>query len=87
MRRPFESLVAQTADMTAVFAVSLSAVASQTVGVLEQLITVETLVPVLSLAVGHLPTFMAFRNLKHTGVCFQCVEIFQKPSDFTVSWT
>lgn len=63
----FESLVTQTADMTAVLAVSLLAVASQCVGILEHLITVVTLVPIISLSLGVLPTLVAIvRNLGHT---------------------
>lgn len=69
-----ESLVTQTADMTAVLAVGLLAVPSQCVGILAHLITVVTLVPIISLSLGILPTLMAIiRNLGHTQDthCFQ----------------
>lgn len=47
MRGSLEGLVADAADVAAVFAVGLSAVAPQRVGVLEHLVTVVALVLVL----------------------------------------
>lgn len=62
-----EGLITETADVTAVLAVSLSTVASQCVGILAHLITVVTLVPIISLRLAILPTFMAIvSNLDHT---------------------
>lgn len=52
-----KGLVTETADVTAVLAVSLSAVTSQRVGILAHLVTVETLVPIISLRLAVLPTF------------------------------
>lgn len=53
-----KGLVTEAADVTAVLAVSLSTVASQRVGILAHLITVVTLVPIISLRLAILPTFM-----------------------------
>lgn len=65
--RSLESLAAQTADMAAVLAVSLLAVASQSVGILAHLVTVVTLVTVIRLSLGVLSTFVAVvRNLAQT---------------------
>ncbi len=62
-----KGLVTDTADVTAVLAVSLSTVASQRVGILAHLVTVETLVPILSFCLVVLSTFMAFvSDLGHT---------------------
>lgn len=44
-----EGLPTNTADMTAVLAMSLPAVAPQRIGILAHLVTVVTLVPVISL--------------------------------------
>lgn len=67
MCRSLKGLVAEAADVTAVLAVSLSAVAPQRVGVLEHLIAVVTLVPAIGLRLAILPTFMAVViHLNHT---------------------
>lgn len=61
-----KGLVTEAADVTAVLAVSLSTVASQRVGILAHLITVVTLVPIISLRLAILPTFMGIvSNLDH----------------------
>ena len=59
MRSSLEGLVTESADVTAVLAVSLSAVPPQCVGILENLIAVVTLVPSISLHLAILPTLMA----------------------------
>lgn len=54
-----KGLVTETADVTAVLAVSLPTVASQCVGILAHLITVVTLVSIISLRLAILPSLMA----------------------------
>lgn len=62
-----KGLVTEGADVTAVLAVGLSTVPSQCVGILAHLITVVTLVPIISLRLAVLPSFMAINsNLDHT---------------------
>ena len=64
---PLKGLVAEAADVAAVLAVSLSAVAPQRVGVLTHLITVVTLVPIISVHLAILPVIVAFvSHLNHT---------------------
>lgn len=58
VRCSFEGLITDAADMTAVVAVSLFAVASQWIGVLAHLIAEEAMVPVLALWMGVLLTFI-----------------------------
>lgn len=61
-----EGLPAEAADVTAVLAVSLSAMASQRIGILAHLVTVETLISVIRVHLGVFPTLVAVTgNLKH----------------------
>lgn len=57
--RSLKGLVTDTADVTAVLAVSLSTVAAQRVGVLTHLVAVIALVAIISLRLAVLAAFMA----------------------------
>lgn len=72
--RPLEGLVAHAADVAAVLAVSLLAVAPQRVGIVAHLAAVVTLVPMISLGLGVLHTLRAIvSNLSHTQNTSLCI--------------
>lgn len=58
-----EGLSTEAADMTAVLAVSLSAVTSQCIGILAHLITVETLISVISIHLELFPTLISGNSI------------------------
>lgn len=66
MRGSLEGLVADAADVAAVFAVGLSAVAPQRVGVLEHLVAVVALVLVLRHRLAVLPSLVVGSDLGQT---------------------
>lgn len=65
VRGSLEGLVADAADVAAVFPVGLSAVAPQRVGVLEHLVAVVALVLVLSPRLTVLPSLVVRSDLEH----------------------